>query len=231
MAKKKTQGSGAKRGTNKTLSKRNQTKVAMPRLVDMSKDVYGFPQQLVSKLRYCDTMNMSPSSGSLVKQVFRLNSVFDPDLSGVGHQPLYRDTFAAIYDQYAVISTRITVTIVNTGSVPIHCGCVVEDDSTSSTSYTTLMEQSTGQHKLIPAQAGSLSSHTFVYDWDCKRHLGIDPFASETYKTAVGSNPTEESDYLVWLQPVDLASSFTTYLNVEMDMVVLWTELTTPTGS
>jgi len=231
MAKTKIRGAGTTKRANKTRNARNQTKVSVPRLIDMSPHVYGFPQQLVAKLRYCDTMTLSPSSGSLVKQVFRLNSVFDPDLSGVGHQPLYRDTFAAIYDQYAVISTRIVVTIVNTGSVPIHCGCLVEDDSTSSTSYTTLMEQSTGQHKLVPAQAGSLSSHTFTYDWDCKRHLGIDPFASETYKTAVGSNPTEESDFLVWLQPVDLASSMTNYINVEMDMVVLWTELATPAGS
>ena len=40
---------------------------------------------------------------------FRLNSTFDPDLTGVGHQPLGRDQLAGvIYNRYRVHSVKIT---------------------------------------------------------------------------------------------------------------------------
>jgi hypothetical protein len=202
-----------------------------PSLSLTGKNMFGFPTRMLGRLRYVDTLLSDTTSGAIRKQVFRLNSTYDPDLTNAGHQPLYRDTYATIYDQYAVVRCRAIVTVVNAGTVPIHCGIVLEDDSSSSTSYNVLMEMTAAQHKLVPAQLGSLSSHTFVYDWDCQKVLGIDPFASETYKTAVGSNPTEESDLVVWVQPVDLASTQNHYINIELQQEVLWTELSTPTIS
>jgi len=229
-----TQGKRMTKRASKT-RKGNQNVLAVPkgvpRITGLTGLVYGFPMQLLTRLRYCDTNPLVSTLGGQAKYVLRLNSTFDPDLTSAGHQPLYRDTYAAIYDHYAVISTRVEVTFVNTGSVPLICGCLVEDDSSSSTTTSVLMEQTTGQHKLVPAQAGSLSSHTFVHEWICKRDLGIDPFASETYKTAVGLNPSEDADFVMWAQPVDLASSTTTYITYEMEQTVLWTELTTPTQS
>nr|WPR18655.1 MAG: capsid protein [Chemarfal virus 111] len=186
---------------------------------------------MLTRLRYCDSVPLLSSTGNLGKQVFLLNSTFDPDYTNSGHQPLYRDTYAAIYDQYAVVECNITIKIVNTGTVPIQCGMVIDDDVTTSTNYNVLMEQNNGQHKLIPALTGSLSSGTFTYKWSCQKVLGIDPFASQTYKTAVGSNPSELSTMTVWVQSIDLASSVTTYIQVEIDQLVLWTELATPSVS
>ncbi len=194
-------------------------------------NVFGFPNKLLTRLRYVDTMQLISTSGGLAKQVFRINSTYDPDLTGTGHQPLYRDTYAGIYDQYAVVSAKITLKIINNGSVAIHCGMLVDDDASTSSSYNTLLEQNNGQHTLIPAQSGSLSSHTFYLNWSCEKFLGINPYASETYKTAVGSNPTEESNLLVWMQPVDLAATITNYIQITLEQVVLFTELSTPTGS
>lgn len=173
---------------------------------------------------------MTITSGSLAKQVMRWNSTFDPDLTNTGHQPLYRDTFAAIYDQYAVISATIVVKIVNLATAVLVCGVLTEDDASSSSTIQTLMEQGTGQHTILPPQTGSLSSHTFRLKWSCQKMLNIDPFSSETYKTAVGSNPTEESDLVIWATTAD-GSSATPYVTIEMEQVVLWTELQSPTGS
>lgn len=187
---------------------------------------------MLTRLRYVDTYGLTSTSGSIGKQLFIINSTFDPDSTGVGHQPLYRDTYAAIYDQYAVVSAKIKVTFTsNSTTSPMICGASFDDDVTTSTSIYALMEQNTGKHLLLPNNSGSLSTKSLTFNWDCKRMLGIDPFASQTYKTAVGSNPTEQATFVVYAQPTDVVSTTVTGILVEIDYVVLFTELQTPTIS
>jgi hypothetical protein len=190
----------------------------------------GFPDKILSKLRYVDLLTLTSTLGSIGKYAFRWNSTFDPDATGTGHQPLYRDTFTSIYDQYAVVAAVATIKFVNTGTDPVRVGVVTDDDFTSSTTVDTLCEQTHGQHILLPPMLGSLSSHTFTISWDCKRILGIDPFSSELYKTAVGSNPTEESYLHCWMSNA-IAGTSSAYFEVTLVQTVLWTELATPVQS
>lgn len=192
---------------------------------------FGFPKQMLTQLRYYDTYAMTVTTGSLGKQVMRWNSTFDPDSTGVGHQPLYRDTFAGIYDHYAVVSAKANVKIVNTSTVPLICGVATDDDASSAGSVSVLCEQTTGQHCLLPPVSGSLSSVTFNPTWSCKADLGIDPYSSEEYKTSVAANPTEESYLHVWATVTDGSSSTSVIVAVEMVYTVLWTELQTPSSS
>lgn len=193
--------------------------------------LFGFPDKMVTKLRYCDTISLSIVSGSLAKNVFRWNSTYDPDQTNVGHQPMYRDTYASIYDQYSVISAKAKVKVINYNTTtPIICGVVTDDDTTIASSSTVLSEQNHGMHTILPPLAGSLSTHTFNPTWDCKKVLGIDPFASETYKTLVGADPTEQSILTVWATNFD-ATTMSVLVNIELEQTVLWTELQTPSSS
>lgn len=40
----------------------------------------------------------------LTYHLFRANGIFDPDVTGTGHQPLYRDQVADLYTNYTVIA-------------------------------------------------------------------------------------------------------------------------------
>jgi hypothetical protein len=194
--------------------------------------IIGFPNKIYTHLKYVGVYQIVSTSGAIATQRMLLNSTFDPDSTGGGHQPLYRDTYAALYDQYAVVSTDVKATFVSNASTSsMNVGIVVDDDTSASSSGTTRMEQNNSMHHLLPSSGGSLSTHTFQYHWDCKKILSIDPFASETYKTAVGSDPTEGSYLVCWAEPADLSSTTTTTLVVELVQHVLFTELSTPTGS
>jgi hypothetical protein len=46
-------------------------------------------------------------------QVYRGNSVYDPDYTGAGHQPLYFDQYMGIYERYRVLGAKIVVKVVN----------------------------------------------------------------------------------------------------------------------
>jgi hypothetical protein len=194
--------------------------------------VFGFPDRIVTRLRYVDYHNLTCTAGALGTYIYRWNSLFDPNQTGTGHQPLYFDTLAGVYDQYAVISAKAMITFTNPSTtVATLCGVVTDDDTSTSATFQTLMEQNHGQSMLVTPLSGSLSEWTVKPTWDCASVLGIDPFASETYKTAVGSNPTEVSTLAFWAIPSDGASTIILPTRIQLEFEVLFTELTTPTQS
>jgi len=203
----------------------------VPRLLESrGKLSNGFPDKMISQLRYHTNGTITSTLGGVSSYFFRWNSTFDPDVNSVGHQPLYRDIFASIYDQYAVISCKAVVKFTNNQTSAMMVGCVTEDDGSGSTTLDTLCEQHSGVHMMLPPISGSLSSHTFNLSWDCKKVLNIDPFTSELYKTAVGLNPTEGSQLSLWAATTDLTTSSINF-DIELVYQVLWTELTTPIRS
>jgi len=57
-------------------------------------------------LLYHDKYNLATATLAPAIQVFRANSLFDPDFTGVGHQPMYRDQIVAQYQTYKVVSAK-----------------------------------------------------------------------------------------------------------------------------
>ncbi len=61
------------------------------------------PQTLIRKLRYCDRLEIDPgASSALGEHFFSCVGLFDPDITGTGHQPMGFDQYMALYDHYQV---------------------------------------------------------------------------------------------------------------------------------
>jgi len=193
---------------------------------------FGFPDRLLTKLRYHDgPLTITSTLGGQALYQFRWNSTFDPDYTSAGHQPLYRDTFASLYDQYAVVKARATIKFTNiAGGSSFLVGCVTDDDTTAASASSTIVEQNHAQWSVINVNGSGHDQHTFIINWDCRRYLGIDPFTSQTYKTAIGSNPSEVSFLNIFAYERAGATANTTF-DITLEQEVLWTELQTPTGS
>lgn len=71
----------------------------------------GFTASKLVKLRYCELVTLNAGAGTIATNVFRANSLFDPNSSGAGHQPSNYDRLSAIYDRYTVIGSKCTVTL------------------------------------------------------------------------------------------------------------------------
>jgi len=61
------------------------------------------------------------SGSALVDKIWNINSVFDPDQSGVGHQPRYFDQLALLYNRYRVLSATFDVSIRQRATHGIAC--------------------------------------------------------------------------------------------------------------
>jgi len=76
----------------------------------------------VTRVRYCDNFNLAcTAAGSIGKQYMRLNSLYDPDQTGTGHQTYWNTQFAQIYNRYVVLGSKMTVTF----------GCIVDAIATA----------------------------------------------------------------------------------------------------
>jgi len=80
---------------------------------------YGFvfPIKLVARLRYSEHLTLTTgAAGIAAVNQFRLNSLFDPNLTGAGHQPLGYDQITPLYNKYKVNAVKVSVIWTTPGS-------------------------------------------------------------------------------------------------------------------
>ncbi len=77
-----------------------------------------FPPRTRRVLRYAETFQFTTGTAGIMgtQQVIRLNSLFDPNATGVGHQPYGFDQLALIYAKYRVISCRVVIRFTTPGA-------------------------------------------------------------------------------------------------------------------
>lgn len=67
------------------------------------------------KLRYNAAMTLDVGAGAAaVIHSFSANGLYDPDITGVGHQPMGFDQWMAFYGKYCVLESKATVTFFST---------------------------------------------------------------------------------------------------------------------
>lgn len=191
--------------------------------------IWGFPNTIITKLRYCEQIQLTSTSGAVQGYVFAANGIYDPDISSTGHQPMYRDQYAAIYDHYVVIGSKIVVTMTNLGATSGGVfGINGDDDSAGTATLTTKMEQNNSQWTLLGALGSGSDTKTITCTFEPNRDFGVDAKADGASATAIGANPTELWCYQVFVAAT-AASTATFQATVQIEYTVKFSELITPT--
>lgn len=188
---------------------------------------FGFPKMLEMTHRYSESfIPLTSSSGSLAKYFFSCNGMYDPNITGTGHQPGYFDQIAAIYDHYTVIASKIKVSFVpgGTASIGFAYGVSVHDDATNATTnFTTLMESPTTVGKFYsPFNA---AAPQITKNWNVQASFGNAPLANDELKGNSATNPFEQQTYMVWLQSTDGSTTSYADITVEITYTAIWREL------
>lgn len=112
------------------------------RTVVRSKNGNPFTDIYYVKLRYCDDRNLTTTSGLLTSHYYSCNSLYDPDQTGVGHQPFGFDQLCTMYNRYRVFAVKYRWTVWNTDtSVPLYLAINASNKTTADTDYNTLIER------------------------------------------------------------------------------------------
>lgn len=73
-----------------------------------------FPQRKTVAIRYVQDLTLDAGNNSSAVNVFRVNSVYDPDYTGTGHQPMFHDVYSNIYEKYHVNYATIRMVALST---------------------------------------------------------------------------------------------------------------------
>jgi hypothetical protein len=191
---------------------RRQVRVIRPRIpqngVRLSETV---------KLRYSDQINVgNPLGGSVYN--FRANSLYDPNKTGTGHQPLGFDQMAEKYNHYVVLGAKIYVQAIpfgtssSSGDNPAYFMVKTSDNDTKDYDSITHLIESTGKtpkinsnyvyNQLSKPQGNNAKMPQDVATYSARKWFRKDPMDHDDLKALVNANPVEEVNFQIYTMPL-----------------------------
>jgi len=145
------------------------------------------------------------AAGFISQYSFRANGMFDPNFTGIGHQPLYRDEYAALYKTYTVIASFISVTFDHVPGFNHHMIRVDTDGTSAGLGVSEIMEQnpSTSSDTIQRTKPLTLKKSYDAKRWYKTNLSGL--MADDLKKTGVGGDPSEVVYYNILRAPIEQA--------------------------
>lgn len=185
-------------------------------------------------LRYCDIFTVGPSGGAglTIDRLFRANSCFDPDYTGVGHQPSGFDQWAAFYDHYVVLGSKITVTVSSQASVAGADQAMVviylDDDTAGGLGFDQIMENSRYRAKAVSLATGGKNTVVVKNYFSAKQFFGITNVSDNVDRigAVTTANPVDDAYFRLSLMPASGSTSTLQTFNVavQIDFKVWFSE-------
>lgn len=186
----------------------------------------GMPSQRVAKLTYVNNTEIQSNLGVIGVLKYRANSLFDPDYTGVGHQPYGFDQWATLFNHYVVLGSKITFKVISSvpdSLSPCYLGCYLSDDVVIPyTEAYQLMEAGKGSYRLMnPANNRPVM---FGSKFSAKKFFNVTN-VKDNYRLGapVTDSPEEGAIYNLWFQTGNGTTS-TVYVSVRMEFIVSWSE-------
>lgn len=192
----------------------------------------GFPKQTTVKLRYITRLTLSPAAGGLTAHsVYRANGPFDPDQSGIGHQPQGYDQWTAFYNHQVVLASKIKATFSISGTDTtggMVCGIQLRDVSTfNDAEFDRNVENVTTTHKVGSYYTGANVPVIVSKNFNAKRFFNLTDVKDNISRvgSSVLSAPTEEAFFTVFVGSSNsVVNPGTVHALVQLEYDVLFSE-------
>lgn len=172
----------------------------------------GIPPKVTTTLKYVERVGMTSTTGAMSLHAFSANGLFDPNITGTGHQPMYFDQLAALYNHYMVEASRIKVEIMpfNTTGSSSATFFVRGDDGgtlTSSNMYTNLETRGVKYVQCPIYEDNQVYVRKMSTGFSKSKTFGNNK--NNSVQAAVGANPAEQWYYTIGAQSDDLGTTTT----------------------
>lgn len=176
----------------------------------------------------------APTSGNVVTYFFSANGMFDPNITGTGHQPIGFDQMMLMYEQCTVINSSIQVTFNIGPGLTVEAGVSLFPDSSALTNPSQLVEN--GLIRYIPLTSGSSTFQNHrpqsIVRLDCDvatyfGRRGVRTLLNDdNLYTTASANPVEQVYYgiVVWQISPDAATTTSVGFDVLISYDVIYWE-------
>lgn len=161
-----------------------------------------------AKLRYTTRLDLTPVTAPTDSWVFSGNSLFDPDVSGSGSQPMGFDQYATFYNKYRCRGSKIVVRAAATSGSHFPCKLVVypQDDNATVTGVDNAAARAFARTGVTSGYGGPVT--TLKNYMTSKKQFGVKSINEETsYAAAVNANPSLRWYWCISVGTLDLTTS------------------------
>lgn len=199
----------------------------------------GFPKRKLVRFRYVQEKTIDAGIAPIGVQVFRANGMFDPDLTGTGHQPSNFDVWinsaSGIYDHFTVLGSKITVSPVQSGqgsnSPGAYFGILLSDSGTRASSMTIeeIMENKLCKFSRVPVGiATGYNRNTLTRGFSAKKFFGRKNSSSiigdVQMRGSASADPTEQAFYELFVGSVAGTDPAAQSFLIEIEYIAMLTE-------
>lgn len=131
-------------------------------------------------------------AGAYSSQIWQVNSLYDPDTTGVGHQPNGFDQMMTLYKEYVVRRAYIELEIWNSDNTQAQM--VVLSVSNSSSAFGDIvveMESGNSEFNTVGVSQGGQAVRKMKKWIDISKFLGTDVTKDDTYVGTAAANPNK----------------------------------------
>lgn len=204
-------------------SKRNSSRM----LKKVAPSWYPFGKSRTCKLKYSETITIDPAMGVAGTYTFSANGLYDPNISGTGHQPYGFDQLCALYNHYHVTGARMKITCVTTNAYYIMGVKLCDTTTLNSSTPDYLMEQPAFRKRIIGNNASAVSP-SIACNFSCKKFFRLKSkafiLADDTLQGSASYNPAEQAYFVIVLMPaVSSQDVATATFQVTIDYIATFT--------
>lgn len=179
-----------------------------------------------ANLRYCDNITIDCSAGVSGDYVFSANGLYDPNITGTGHQPYGFDQMMNFFNHYTCTGSRCVVRAASTVAAPFYVGIALRDDNIPllGVSLQTLMEQSGIVFK-ISNYGDSTRPVVVSRGFSMRKFFRGSKLGDKEYSGDAANNPGDQAYFHVVVVPAageDLAAQ---RLLLQIDYHTIFTEM------
>lgn len=152
-----------------------------------------FAAKTSKMLRYSDNFSLTTTSGIVSSYVFAANGLFDPNVTGTGHQPMGFDQMMLSYEHFVVTKAMIQVTFRNVSSATTPTVAIrVEGALTPITSIQQILEFGLLTTATLEGKAVQGDNQTLRCKVDLRRFQGLNNLSDDPEQRGnINANPTE----------------------------------------
>ncbi len=179
------------------------------------------------KTRYCDkNIQVNPGAGGVPStHVFSLNGLYDPDITGIGHQPLGFDQLMVMYDHYTVVSARARVTFQNTDTTYQQlCIMQIKDTATTSTDSNEILENGNVKYCTLGIHGSGQAIAERTISVSPSKFFGRKVMEGDKYQGTVSTNPSDQLYLHLQIGPTEGVDADIVDCTVEIEYVAILTE-------
>lgn len=196
--------------------KRTYARAATPKTM-------GFPKTMSARVRYVEPISINAPTLGVAAYVFRLNSLHDPNFTGVGHKPMGMDEYNALYAHYQVLGCKYRIIFNSTDGSQHIVGAAIRRTSNTEAALGKYEETGDCQYDAIAQENGGLAVKNLRGSVNIAKWLGKQT-SDDALESLTGDSPPEQMFLHVFTHSTTTTDPGPVTFQIQLDYDVVFRE-------